>query len=291
MNFKLGLVAACSVALINLVSSESQADLVGGCLGFFASGPAVCGSVSLSGSSPNGLPTSVTATPTLDQINLGAGGVNVGGGLGGSGIGGLAAGSGNFGAAHISVSSFTSWPSGFNTKSVASARTNIGFVDSVLVGQSDVSVRIVSSIDGLFTGIGNGAAAFNLEDGATNSFVILDSELITFNPSSSKTYDLTLLAGHNYFFNWTMSAEANSGSDVGVLIASSTADLNHTGRLTIDDLTPGGSLTFGSGTDYSSTAGIGAVPEPSTWGMMILGFAGIGFMAYRRKSKPALLAA
>jgi len=34
-----------------------------------------------------------------------------------------------------------------------------------------------------------------------------------------------------------------------------------------------------------------AVPEPSTWAMMILGFAGVGFMAYRRKSKPALLAA
>jgi PEP-CTERM motif len=34
-----------------------------------------------------------------------------------------------------------------------------------------------------------------------------------------------------------------------------------------------------------------AVPEPSTWAMMLLGFAGVGFMAYRRKSKPALLAA
>jgi Domain of unknown function (DUF4082)/PEP-CTERM motif len=34
-----------------------------------------------------------------------------------------------------------------------------------------------------------------------------------------------------------------------------------------------------------------AVPEPSTWAMMILGFAGIGFMAYRRKSRPALMAA
>ena len=33
------------------------------------------------------------------------------------------------------------------------------------------------------------------------------------------------------------------------------------------------------------------VPEPSTWAMMLLGFAGIGFMAYRRKSKPALMAA
>jgi hypothetical protein len=34
-----------------------------------------------------------------------------------------------------------------------------------------------------------------------------------------------------------------------------------------------------------------AVPELSTWAMMILGFAGVGFMAYRRKSKPALMVA
>ena len=34
-----------------------------------------------------------------------------------------------------------------------------------------------------------------------------------------------------------------------------------------------------------------AVPEPSTWAMLLIGFAGIGFMAYRRKSKPALMAA
>jgi hypothetical protein len=33
------------------------------------------------------------------------------------------------------------------------------------------------------------------------------------------------------------------------------------------------------------------VPEPSTWAMMILGFFGVGFMAHRRKSKPALMAA
>jgi hypothetical protein len=36
---------------------------------------------------------------------------------------------------------------------------------------------------------------------------------------------------------------------------------------------------------------VSAVPEPTTWAMMLLGFAGVGFMAYRRKSKPALMAA
>jgi hypothetical protein len=34
-----------------------------------------------------------------------------------------------------------------------------------------------------------------------------------------------------------------------------------------------------------------AAPEPSTWAMMILGFAGVGFLAYRRKSRPALMVA
>jgi hypothetical protein len=33
-----------------------------------------------------------------------------------------------------------------------------------------------------------------------------------------------------------------------------------------------------------------AVPEPSTWAMLLLGFAGMGFMVYRQKSKPALMA-
>jgi hypothetical protein len=32
----------------------------------------------------------------------------------------------------------------------------------------------------------------------------------------------------------------------------------------------------------------GAVPEPSTWAMMILGFMGVGFLAYRRKSGSTL---
>jgi hypothetical protein len=40
---------------------------------------------------------------------------------------------------------------------------------------------------------------------------------------------------------------------------------------------------------YAFTVGsVGAVPEPSTWAMMILGFFGVGFMAYRRKSQHAV---
>ena len=32
---------------------------------------------------------------------------------------------------------------------------------------------------------------------------------------------------------------------------------------------------------------VAAVPEPATWAMMILGFLGVGFAAYRRKGRPA----
>lgn len=49
--------------------------------------------------------------------------------------------------------------------------------------------------------------------------------------------------------------------------------------------------------DYVSGAGEignqpqGAVPEPSTWAMMMLGFAGLGFMAWRRQGQRGSLAA
>jgi hypothetical protein len=33
-----------------------------------------------------------------------------------------------------------------------------------------------------------------------------------------------------------------------------------------------------------------AVPEPSTWGMMTLGFVGVGYMTYRRKRQGTALA-
>jgi hypothetical protein len=44
--------------------------------------------------------------------------------------------------------------------------------------------------------------------------------------------------------------------------------------------------------NYSSpgTWAVAAVPEPSTWAMLLIGFAGIGFMAYRRRQNGFALA-
>jgi hypothetical protein len=48
-------------------------------------------------------------------------------------------------------------------------------------------------------------------------------------------------------------------------------------------------VKFTSNTDAFEVSNfrVGAVPEASTWAMMILGFFGVGFMAYRRKSPSA----
>lgn len=47
---------------------------------------------------------------------------------------------------------------------------------------------------------------------------------------------------------------------------------------------PTGELSF----DALNISVTSAVPEPSTWAMMLLGFFGLGFMAYRRQNKLAL---
>ncbi len=58
---------------------------------------------------------------------------------------------------------------------------------------------------------------------------------------------------------------------------------------------PAGTVDLSLGlndTEYSDNLGslkvsVSAVPEPSTWAMMILGFAGLGFLAYRRNNQAA----
>jgi hypothetical protein len=49
--------------------------------------------------------------------------------------------------------------------------------------------------------------------------------------------------------------------------------------------------TWGSGANQNFTLEIGtAVPEPSTWAMLLIGFAGVRFIAYRRSRKDQGLA-
>lgn len=67
-----------------------------------------------------------------------------------------------------------------------------------------------------------------------------------------------------------VTADINTGSNIDHLLiaAHPSLDPQTFDNITIDNL----------------SFGISAVPELSTWAMMILGFAGTGFMAYRRRS-------
>jgi PEP-CTERM motif len=78
-------------------------------------------------------------------------------------------------------------------------------------------------------------------------------------------------------------------------------DINNPANLVnlfLDNTAGGGQGEWSAGTINQAlfyngvvTPGVGAVPEPSTWAMMLLGFAGLGLMAYRRKTKPTLMVA
>jgi hypothetical protein len=69
-----------------------------------------------------------------------------------------------------------------------------------------------------------------------------------------------------------------AGETVGIFESS-----NKTPAGVFEDVASNARVGFG---EFTLTA---AVPEPSTWAMMILGFCGLGFMAYRRKQSGAAL--
>jgi hypothetical protein len=67
-----------------------------------------------------------------------------------------------------------------------------------------------------------------------------------------------------------------------------TCDFQDTAQVSLA-LPTGVSYTSDSGAFLSSPAT--AVPEPSTWAMMLIGFAGLSFAGYRRTRKPVSIAA
>jgi PEP-CTERM motif-containing protein len=79
-------------------------------------------------------------------------------------------------------------------------------------------------------------------------------------------------------------APGNGASEsMTVLSESSLYSLSDQGTLV---LVSGGTVSGGQSTTFSPISP--AVPEPSTWAMMALGFVGLGFVGYRRaRLRPA----
>lgn len=83
-------------------------------------------------------------------------------------------------------------------------------------------------------------------------------------------FDPSFTVGKNFVYNPTIGYTILTLSNPNMQVASPNIDF----------------YLFGD-----TASAVSAVPEPSTWAMMVLGFAGIGFMAYRRKNKADLAAA
>jgi len=99
---------------------------------------------------------------------------------------------------------------------------------------------------------------------------LVPQETLTFSDGATQTINTpTSTGGGGAFVGFT---------DVGQSISSVTYNATND-IVALDDVR------------FGNASAVSAVPEPSTWAMMLLGFAGLGFMAYRRKSEPALMAA
>jgi hypothetical protein len=116
------------------------------------------------------------------------------------------------------------------------------------------------------------------------------SDSITITKSGGGLFDLTSfdMAISWYDSNPTEIITVN-GSPLEISQTLTTYNFNLTGLSQVD--ISGMPSDFGYWSADNIVFNVSAVPEPSRWAMMLLGFAGIGFMAYRRKSKPALMAA
>ena len=118
-------------------------------------------------------------------------------------------------------------------------------------------------------------------------------------------YTNAILAGAN-LFDWKMGSSTSGegwtvfGSNAGAagsfttLVGSGTDENEDTSTQMFKfyefGVTGGGASNVLLADISGSKNGINltsSVPEPSTWAMMILGFFGVGFMAYRRKSQGA----
>lgn len=130
---------------------------------------------------------------------------------------------------------------------------------------------------------------FNGNDGGgKNASITLDTITLTFFNSAGVSVGSVTNAGAINYAN----AQPGQGS-AGYLIGSDQAGLAAL-QVILDAAGQNGhvgifaKLTDANGGAETFTAvpgAVGAVPEPSTWAMMILGFAGVGFMAYRRKNQ------
>jgi hypothetical protein len=170
-------------------------------------------------------------------------------------------------------------------------------------GETSLTIAGLPKIDvevfGLDRPLGPGTGILELADGTDLSggnYTLAASpvQLLTFTIGTYPTIDLTTSYQSISFL---------SGNLTGIQASFGNFPSNYPNYPTYSGASNGLQYTFFDWLTFGGTQSgvitatqvsnnVAAVPEPSTWAMMLLGFAGVSLIAYRRKSsKPVLMAA
>jgi hypothetical protein len=202
-------------------------------------------------------------------------------------------------AALVSYSDFGSWSSAVSgTTTVTIPDPPGGFV---FLGNSATISGVTFSTDpaagGNFFSVGTAflsadqpvLAAVLSSETPTAGSLISANILITFaGPVTAFSLNFGTFDGNDVTFSLSNGDLITTGSTGGSFAVP--------GFLGVTDLTPFTTVLVTStdealnlnNVDFGSA--VSAIPEVSTWAMMLLGFAGVGFLAYRRKNNVALAA-
>jgi hypothetical protein len=142
------------------------------------------------------------------------------------------------------------------------------------------SLDVVSTAGGLHTLTVFITAQGLLSPTGFNTFVSNFTENTL--PAGYSVLEQTFISSANALFTGTLLSSA-SFTNIGTSVQSALADAG-SGPYS---LTEKYTITANGTGSTLSTINMSAVPEPSTWAMMILGFIGVGFMAYRRTDRQA----
>jgi hypothetical protein len=156
---------------------------------------------------------------------------------------------------------------------------------TVTIDTGSNTVTAVNLTESTNNGLSNIGGAFGSPTYSSFTF----NQVGSFNTGQTNPFDTLTVSGSNVTLMFQSDASIFDGQPIGP-------------KITIEfPYTDGGPVvtgTFASETSEGKflygtveTAAVASVPEPSTWAMMILGFAGVGFMAYRRRSHSQALSA
>jgi hypothetical protein len=171
-----------------------------------------------------------------------------------------------------------------DTNPIAANYNFTGTASGVTTFSGNVGTNIITGTTNQLVNTANGLAAINEPPPGQNGVPFTE---ITFDPVDGvftqfsfrgqlvTAGDVTVTVFDNVGQTFTFSANANQNFDAfGIIALTGTGETISSIDIKSDGFNSVKQIGFGFAT---------AVPEPSTWAMIILGFMGVGFMAYRRR--------